>query len=186
MCTGSKVTYRIQIDHIQLPGFCMSRGNVPVNITVAPDIINQLGIGCHRLTIYASNTVTFSDVSAHLEVSLPGPQPSIFGPILILFSFTRPNFAPAVEIWCLYLIIFFFVFLQICVLEKISGLQASVLADKEANLNSESVAVGVSLEQGVPALLLFTLLQHNTISKSAEINTKKAIFHLGHHFNGRS
>lgn len=85
MCTGSKVTYRIQIDHIQLPGFCISRGNVPVNITVAPDIINQLGIGCHRLTIYASNTVTFSDVSAHLEVSLPGPQPSIFGPILFFF-----------------------------------------------------------------------------------------------------
>lgn len=72
-------------------------------------------------------------------------------------------------------------------MEKISGLQASVLADKQANRNLESVAVGVSLQRGVPALLLFTLLQrNNTISKSAKINTKKAIFHLGHHFHGRS
>lgn len=73
-------------------------------------------------------------------------------------------------------------------LEKISGLQASVLADKEANLNVESVAVGVSLERGLPALLLFTLLQNNndTISKSTEIKTKKAVFHLGRHFYGRS
>lgn len=71
-------------------------------------------------------------------------------------------------------------------LEKISGLQASVLADKEANLNSDSIDIGVSLDQGVPALLLFTLLQNNNaISKSTEIKTKKAIFHLGHHFHGR-
>lgn len=62
-----------------------------------------------------------------------------------------------------------------------------MLADKEANLNRESVAVSVSLERGVPALLLFTLLRHNnTIYKSEEINTKKAIFYLGHHFHGRS
>lgn len=72
-------------------------------------------------------------------------------------------------------------------LEKISGLQASVLGGKEANLNSESVTISVSLERGEPALILFTLLQHNnTISKSAEINTKEAIFHLGHHFHRRS
>lgn len=72
-------------------------------------------------------------------------------------------------------------------LEKIHGLQASVLADEEANLDLESITVGVSLERGLPALLLFTLLQNNnSISKSAEIKTKKAIYHLEHRFYGRS
>lgn len=62
-----------------------------------------------------------------------------------------------------------------------------MLEVEKANLNSEGVAVGVSLERGVPALLLFTLLQHNNIiSKSAEINSMKAIFHLEHHVHGRS
>ncbi|XP_056899463.1 polycystic kidney disease protein 1-like 2 [Takifugu flavidus] len=138
---GSKMTYRIQIDDILLPGFCSSRGNVPVNITVAPDIVNRLRIGCQRLIIYASNVVKVPGVSAQL---------------------------------------------QICVLEKIRGLRASVLADKEANLKlGRIVYIGVSLEQGVPALLLFRLLQNNdTISKSTEIKTNKAIFHLGHHFHG--
>lgn len=71
-------------------------------------------------------------------------------------------------------------------LEKIRGLQGSVLAGKEANLNLESITLDVSLERGEPALILFTLLQHTTtISTSAEINTKKAIFHLRHHFHGR-
>lgn len=78
-------------------------------------------------------------------------------------------------------------------LEKVNGLQASVLADKEANLTSESITVGVSLERGVPALLLFTLLQNNNnnnnnsnaIYKTTEINAKKSIFHLGHRFYGR-
>lgn len=61
-----------------------------------------------------------------------------------------------------------------------------MLADKGANINSETIAVGVSLKWGAPALLLFTVLQHDkTISKSTELNTKKAIFHLGHRFHGR-
>lgn len=68
MCAGSKVTYRILIDNITLPGFCSWRGNVPVNVTMAPDIIDQLGIGCHHLRIYASNAVTFPDVSTRLQV----------------------------------------------------------------------------------------------------------------------
>lgn len=71
-------------------------------------------------------------------------------------------------------------------LEKISGLRAAVLAEKEANLNLDSIDIGVSLDRGVPALLLFTLLQNNNaISKSTEIQTNKAIFHLGHRFHGR-
>lgn len=71
-------------------------------------------------------------------------------------------------------------------LEKIRGLRAAVLADKEANLKLGNIDIGVSLEQGIPALLLFRLLQNNyTISKSTEIKTNKAVFHLGHHFRGR-
>lgn len=81
------MTYRIQIDDIMLPGFCISRGNVPVNATVTPDIINQIGIGCHRLTVYASNAVTFPVVSAQLQVSVTEPQPSICGPMLFFFFF---------------------------------------------------------------------------------------------------
>lgn len=69
MCAGSKVAYRIQIGNVMLPEFCISRGNVPVNATVAPGIINQLRIGCHRLTVYASSVGTFPDVSTHLQVS---------------------------------------------------------------------------------------------------------------------
>lgn len=61
-----------------------------------------------------------------------------------------------------------------------------MLADKEANLKLGSIDIGVSLEQGVPALLLFRLLHNNyTISKSTEIKTNKAVFQLGHHFRGR-
>lgn len=60
------------------------------------------------------------------------------------------------------------------------------MSDKEANLKLGSINIGVSLEQGVPAMLLFHLLQNNyTISKSTEITTNKAVFHLGHHFQGR-
>lgn len=61
-----------------------------------------------------------------------------------------------------------------------------MLADKEADLKLGSIDVGVSLEQGVSALLLFRLLQSNyTISKRTEIKTNKAVFQLGHHFRGR-
>lgn len=61
-----------------------------------------------------------------------------------------------------------------------------MLADEQANLKLGSIDIGVSLEQGVPALLLFRLLQNNyTISKRTEMKTNKAVFHLGRHFRGR-
>lgn len=69
------MTYRIQIDDMLLPGFCSSRGNVPVNITVAPDIVNHFRIGCQRLIIYASNVVKVPCVSTHLQVLVKEPQP---------------------------------------------------------------------------------------------------------------
>lgn len=76
--------------------------------------------------------------------------------------------------------------LEICVLEKIGMLEASVLAGKEANVNLESLAICIFLERRVPAPPLFTLLQHHsTISKRAEIKTNKALFHV-YRFQGGS
>lgn len=68
MCEGSKITYRIQIDDMLLPGFFSSRGNVPVNITVAADIVNHLRIGCQHLIIYASKVAKVLGVFTHLQV----------------------------------------------------------------------------------------------------------------------
>lgn len=57
------MTYRTQIDDLLVPGFCISRGIVPVNIKVVPGIVHRLGKDCHRLTVRASNMVTSPDVS---------------------------------------------------------------------------------------------------------------------------
>lgn len=75
MCEGAKVTYRIQIDDMLLPGFCSSRGNVPVDITVAPDSVNHFRNSCQHLIIYASNVVKVPGVSTHLQVLVKEPQP---------------------------------------------------------------------------------------------------------------
>uniref|UniRef100_A0A665VH41 Polycystic kidney disease 1 like 2a n=1 Tax=Echeneis naucrates TaxID=173247 RepID=A0A665VH41_ECHNA len=66
---GSNVTYRIQNDEVVLSGLSVVRGNVPHNITVTPDVVRQLGPGCHQLIINASNNVTFPDVSTDLQVN---------------------------------------------------------------------------------------------------------------------
>lgn len=63
------MTYRIQSAEILLSGLSVVRGNVPQNITVTPEMVKQLGPGCHKLTLYASNMVTFPDVSADLQVN---------------------------------------------------------------------------------------------------------------------
>ncbi|XP_070832678.1 polycystin-1-like protein 2 [Chaetodon trifascialis] len=65
---GTHVTYRIQSDKVLLSGLSVVRGNVPQNITVTPDMMKQLGPGCHHLTLHASNMVTFPEVSADLHV----------------------------------------------------------------------------------------------------------------------
>ncbi|XP_029385709.1 polycystic kidney disease protein 1-like 2 isoform X2 [Echeneis naucrates] len=65
---GSNVTYRIQNDEVVLSGLSVVRGNVPHNITVTPDVVRQLGPGCHQLIINASNNVTFPDVSTDLQL----------------------------------------------------------------------------------------------------------------------
>ncbi|XP_038575816.1 polycystic kidney disease protein 1-like 2 [Micropterus salmoides] len=133
---GTNVTYRIQSAEILLSGLSVVRGNVPQNITVTPEMVKQLGPGCHKLTLYASNMVTFPDVSADL---------------------------------------------QMCVLEKVAGLQASVLTERDDCLDSADITVGVSLERGAPVLLLFSLAGDNSsFSETREMNSKKEIFHIGH------
>lgn len=75
MCEGAKATYGIQIDDMLLPGFCSSRGNVPVNITVAPDMINHFRNSCQCLIICISNMVKVPGASTHPQVLVKEPQP---------------------------------------------------------------------------------------------------------------
>lgn len=69
LSAGTNVTYRIQSDETLLSNISVFRGNVPQNITVAPEMMKQLGPGCHQLTLYAANTVTFPEMSAGLQVN---------------------------------------------------------------------------------------------------------------------
>lgn len=62
------MAYRIQIGEKFLAGLSVFQGNVPKNISVMADTVKQLGSGCHRLTIYASNMVTTPEVSSDLQV----------------------------------------------------------------------------------------------------------------------
>lgn len=62
------MTYRIEADEKPLSGLSVVRGTEPQNVTVTSEIVTQLGSGCHHLTLYASNTVTFLEVSKDLQV----------------------------------------------------------------------------------------------------------------------
>ncbi|XP_037646091.1 polycystic kidney disease protein 1-like 2 [Sebastes umbrosus] len=137
---GTNVTYRIQSDEMLLSGLSVFRGNVPQNVTVTPEMMKQPGLGCHQLTLYASNTVTFPEVSTVL---------------------------------------------QMCVLEEVAGLQASVLTERNDCPDSPGITVGVSLERGVPVLLLFSLTGDNSsYSETREMTISKSIFHIGHPIQG--
>ncbi|XP_034417690.1 polycystic kidney disease protein 1-like 2 [Cyclopterus lumpus] len=131
---GSHVTYRIQSGDTLLLRSSVFRGNVPQNVTVTPEMTEHFGPGCHRLTLYASNMVTYHEVCTHL---------------------------------------------QMCVLEKIGGLQASVLTDGGDYLRSPGLTVGVSLERGAPVLLLFSLTGDNSSHhETREMNTSKDVFRI--------
>uniref|UniRef100_UPI0037E779AE polycystin-1-like protein 2 n=1 Tax=Semicossyphus pulcher TaxID=241346 RepID=UPI0037E779AE len=109
---SANVTYRIHKDKMLLSGLSVVRGTASHNITVTPEKAQQLGPGCHQLTLQASNMVTFPEASADL---------------------------------------------QMCVLEKVAGLQASVLTEQPDCQDSASITIDVSLERGTPVLLLFSL-----------------------------
>ncbi|XP_063356334.1 polycystin-1-like protein 2 [Pelmatolapia mariae] len=65
---GTNVTYRIEADEKSLSGLSVVRGTEPQNVTVTSEMVTRLGSGCHRLTLYASNTVTFLEVSKDLQM----------------------------------------------------------------------------------------------------------------------
>lgn len=66
-----------------------------------------------------------------------------------------------------------------CVVEEVAGLQAHMLMKKGKCLDVGDVSVGVSLEQGAPVLLLFSVTGYNvTFYKTIEMNTKKGVFHI--------
>lgn len=62
------MTYRIQKYKMLLSSLSVVKGNVPHNITVTRKMVKHLGPGCHQLTLYASNMVTFPEVSTDLQV----------------------------------------------------------------------------------------------------------------------
>nr|XP_033472921.1 polycystic kidney disease protein 1-like 2 [Epinephelus lanceolatus] len=133
---GTNVTYRVQSDDMLLSGLSVLRGNIPQNITVTPQMMTQRGPGCHQLTLYASNMVTFPEVSAHL---------------------------------------------QMCELEKVARLEATVLTERDDCPDYPDITVSVSLEQGAPVLLLFSLSGDNSsYTETREMNTSKEIFQIGH------
>ncbi|KAE8299524.1 Polycystic kidney disease protein 1-like 2 PC1-like 2 protein Polycystin-1L2 Precursor [Larimichthys crocea] len=68
---GTNVTYRIQHGGTVLSGLSVVRGNIPQNATVTPEMVKLLGPGCHQLTLYASNMVTFPEVAADLQTKIP-------------------------------------------------------------------------------------------------------------------
>uniref|UniRef100_A0A3Q3GKD7 Polycystic kidney disease 1 like 2a n=1 Tax=Labrus bergylta TaxID=56723 RepID=A0A3Q3GKD7_9LABR len=68
LSSGTNVTYRIQKDEMLLSSLSMVRGNIPQNVTVTSHTVQQLGPGCHHLTLYALNMATFPETSAALQV----------------------------------------------------------------------------------------------------------------------
>lgn len=76
--------------------------------------------------------------------------------------------------------------LQVCVLEKVAGLQALMLTERNDCVDSPDITISVYLEQGAPVLLLFSLAGDNNSSfcETREMNTRKEIFHIGHQIEG--
>ena len=74
---------------------------------------------------------------------------------------------------------------QVCVLEKVSGLQAFVVTEQDDCLDSTDITVSVSLERGAPVLLLFTFTgDDNSFTETRKMNTRKDVFHIGHQIHG--
>ncbi|XP_026231670.1 LOW QUALITY PROTEIN: polycystic kidney disease protein 1-like 2 [Anabas testudineus] len=138
---GTNVTYRIRKDKMLLSSLSVVKGNVPHNITLTRKMVKHLGPGCHQLTLYAFNMVTFPEVSTDL---------------------------------------------QVCVLEKVAGLQASVLSERNDCIDTPEIMIGVFLERGAPVLLLFSMTGYNnsSFSETREMNTRKEIFLIPQQIQG--
>ncbi|KAE8297039.1 Polycystic kidney disease protein 1-like 2 PC1-like 2 protein Polycystin-1L2 Precursor [Larimichthys crocea] len=109
---GTNVSYTIQHEGHLVANLSVDRGITPHNMTLSVEVVENLGHGCHNLTLTASNKVTAQKVSTDLEL---------------------------------------------CLLEPVEGLQASVIAEEDGCPNSTDLNISVSLERGAPVELLFTL-----------------------------
>lgn len=60
--------------------------------------------------------------------------------------------------------------LKLCLLEPIEGLRASVIAEEDVCPDSTDLTIGVSLERGAPAELIFTLTgASDTLSENRDM-----------------
>ncbi|XP_017212723.2 polycystin-1-like protein 2 isoform X1 [Danio rerio] len=67
---GTNVTYKVQHGSTDLASASAIRGMVPVNISFSSEAQQQLGPGCHQLTVVALNEVTAAGQSSALELCL--------------------------------------------------------------------------------------------------------------------
>uniref|UniRef100_A0A3B4T5N7 Polycystic kidney disease protein 1-like 2 n=1 Tax=Seriola dumerili TaxID=41447 RepID=A0A3B4T5N7_SERDU len=112
MVEATNVSYTIQHEDHLLANSSVDRGITPHNITLNSSVAEELGHGCHNLTLAASNRVTAHTVSIDLEL---------------------------------------------CLLEPVEGLQASVMSEEGECPDSTDIIIDVSLERGAPVQLLFNL-----------------------------
>ncbi|XP_053369297.1 polycystic kidney disease protein 1-like 2 [Clarias gariepinus] len=73
LSSGTNVTYKIQHGITELVRSPEVRGIIPHNLTIPEEASQLLGLGCHQLTLLASNRVTAPDVSTPLELCLVEP-----------------------------------------------------------------------------------------------------------------
>lgn len=100
-------------------------GITPHNITLSSSVVEELGHGCHNLTLAASNGVTANTVTTALEL---------------------------------------------CLLEPVEGLQASVVSVEGECPDSPDIIIDVFLEQGAPVQLLFNLTgARDTLSETRDM-----------------
>ncbi|KAL2088543.1 hypothetical protein ACEWY4_015442 [Coilia grayii] len=139
---GTNVTYKVQTKGMVLALSSAAIGISPHNITLGPEMVQGLGLGCHQLTLLASNNVTAADSSTVLEV---------------------------------------------CVLEPVLGLQASVSSSQAAPCPRSDLHVSVSLEQGAPVQLLLQVSDSdsNTVEEMGQMDSGHLqIFNVSTIFQG--
>lgn len=112
MFLGTNVSYTVQHEDRFLANASVDSGITPHNITLNSSVVEELGLGCHSLTLAASNSVTANTVSADLEL---------------------------------------------CLLEPVEGLQASVMSAQGECPDTSDIVIDVSLERGAPVQLVFNL-----------------------------
>ncbi|KAF5905100.1 polycystic kidney disease protein 1-like 2 [Clarias magur] len=115
LSSGTNVTYKIQHGVTELVRSSEVRAIVPHNLTIPEEALQLLGLGCHQLTVLASNKVTAPDVSSPLEL---------------------------------------------CLVEPVDGLQASVAPEQDLCSDS-ALYVNVSLDRGAPVEVLFLVSGDN-------------------------